>query len=52
MTDLGHRHALPVAAVLAGLGYQGVEPVAVPGEFVGLLPAGPALDPELAAHAQ
>ncbi|WP_327007014.1 type VII secretion protein EccB [Dactylosporangium sp. NBC_01737] len=52
VTDLGRRHALPVAGVLAGLGYQGVEPVTVPGEFVGLLPVGPALDPELAAHAQ
>jgi type VII secretion protein EccB len=52
VTDLGRRHALPVSDVLSGLGYQGVEPVTVPGEFVGLLPAGPALDPELAAHAQ
>ncbi|MDG6101045.1 type VII secretion protein EccB [Dactylosporangium aurantiacum] len=48
VTDLGRRHALPVAGVLSGLGYQGVEPVTVPGEFVGLLPVGPALDPEQA----
>ncbi len=48
VTDLGRRHALPVAGVLSGLGYQGVEPVTVPGEFVGLLPVGPALDPGLA----
>ncbi|GAA1549667.1 type VII secretion protein EccB [Dactylosporangium maewongense] len=48
VTDLGRRHALPVASVLSGLGYQGVEPVMVPGEFVALLPAGPALDPEVA----
>ncbi|MET7420297.1 type VII secretion protein EccB [Dactylosporangium sp. NPDC005555] len=48
VTDLGRRHALPDAGVLAGLGYQGVEPVTVPGEFVGLLPAGPALDPQRA----
>jgi type VII secretion protein EccB len=52
VTDLGRRHALPAADVLSGLGYQGVEPVTVPGEFVGLLPAGPALDPELATHTQ
>lgn len=52
VTDLGRRHALPVAGVLPGLGYQGVEPVTVPAEFVGLLPAGPALDPELAARPQ
>ncbi len=52
VTDLGRRHALPVADVLSGLGYQGVEPVTVPGEFVGLLPIGPALDPELAQRAQ
>ncbi|GAA3237046.1 type VII secretion protein EccB [Dactylosporangium siamense] len=52
VTDLGRRHALPVADVLSGLGYQGVEPVTVPGEFVGLLPAGPALDPELATRTQ
>ena len=52
VTDLGRRHALPVAGVLSGLGYQGIEPVTVPGEFVGLLPAGPALDPELATRTQ
>ena len=52
MTDLGRRHALPVAGVLPGLGYQGVEPVTVPGEFVGRSRPAPALDPELAARAQ
>ncbi|MEV4507587.1 type VII secretion protein EccB [Dactylosporangium sp. NPDC049525] len=52
VTDLGRRHALPVAGVLSALGYQGVEPVTVPGGFVGLLPVGPALDPEQAARAQ
>lgn len=52
VTDLGRRHALPVADVLSGLGYQGVEPVTVPGAFVGLLPVGPALDPELAQRPQ
>jgi type VII secretion protein EccB len=48
VTDLGRRHALPDAGVLPALGYQDVQPVTVPGEFVGLLPAGPALDPQRA----
>lgn len=52
ITDLGQRHALPVAGVLPGLGYQGVEPVTVPSAFVGLLPVGPALDPARAVLAQ
>jgi type VII secretion protein EccB len=52
VTDVGRRHALPIADVLPALGYQGQEPVQVPGELVGLLPAGPALDPAAAAQAQ
>ncbi|GAA0737790.1 type VII secretion protein EccB [Dactylosporangium roseum] len=52
VTDVGRRHALPVVGVLPALGYQGQEPVIVPGEVVGLLPAGPALDPAAAAQPQ
>ncbi|MGI5246523.1 type VII secretion protein EccB [Dactylosporangium sp. CA-139066] len=45
VTDLGRRHAVPVPDALAALGYSGQDPVAVPSQVVGLLPAGPALDP-------
>jgi len=52
VTDVGRRHALPVADVLPALGYQGEQPVSVLAELVALLPAGPALDPAAAAQAQ
>jgi hypothetical protein len=45
VTDLGIRHPVPSAQVLAVLGYGGVAPVRLPGEIVALLPAGPVLDP-------
>jgi type VII secretion protein EccB len=52
VTDVGRQHVLPVADVLPALGYQAQEPVKVPGELVGLLPVGPALDPDVARQAQ
>ncbi|MEU7865430.1 type VII secretion protein EccB [Dactylosporangium sp. NPDC049140] len=48
VTDLGRRHTVPVPDALGALGYGAEQPVAVPGEMVALLPAGPALDPSAA----
>jgi hypothetical protein len=48
VTDLGVRHPVPDAEVLAVLGYRGVAPVRVPAEIVALLPIGPALYPQAA----
>jgi type VII secretion protein EccB len=50
VTDLGVRHPVPTAEVLSMLGYAGVAPQRVPAEVVGLLPLGPALDPEAAGR--
>jgi type VII secretion protein EccB len=44
VTDAGVAYPLPSGAPKA-LGYDGVNPVALPAEWVQLLPAGPALDP-------
>jgi type VII secretion protein EccB len=51
VTDQGVRYALPrvdTGAVLASLGYGGVEPTPVPTFLLSLMPAGPALDPAAA----
>ncbi|WP_238017378.1 type VII secretion protein EccB [Dactylosporangium sp. AC04546] len=52
VTDLGRRHAVPDEGVLPVLGYAGAEPVTVPAALLGLLPAGPALDPVVAGRSQ
>ncbi|GGM39052.1 type VII secretion protein EccB [Dactylosporangium sucinum] len=52
VTDLGRRHTVPGEDVLPVLGYAGQEPVTVPAALLGLLPAGPALDPVLAGRSQ
>lgn len=51
VTDQGVRYALPrvdTGAVLASLGYGGVEPLPVPTFLLSLMPEGPALDPAAA----
>ncbi len=48
ITDLGRRHAVTTPDVLAMLGYGGVQPVRMPATLVSLVPAGKALDPEVA----
>jgi hypothetical protein len=45
VTDTGVSYPLSGREVLTKLGYAGVKPVQVPSELVGLLPAGPSLDP-------
>jgi ESX secretion system ATPase EccB len=51
VTDQGVRYALPrvdTGAVLASLGYGGIEPMPVPTFLLSLMPAGPPLDPAAA----
>ncbi|MFI7596543.1 type VII secretion protein EccB [Actinoplanes sp. NPDC049681] len=48
VTDTGRSYPLASRDVLAKLGYGGVQPQAIPGQLVELLPLGPALDPERA----
>jgi hypothetical protein len=45
VTDTGRRYPIANRDVLPRLGYAGVEPDAIPGQLVALLPQGPALDP-------
>jgi type VII secretion protein EccB len=48
VVDIGVRFPLQKQDVVEMLGYRGVEPVAVPGPLLGLLPVGPVLDPDAA----
>jgi hypothetical protein len=48
VTDLGVRHPVASADVVAALGYAGSRPVSVPAEVLALLPTGPSLDPQAA----
>jgi len=50
VTDLGLRHSVPTPAVLESLGYPPEQVVDVPATLIGLLPAGPTLDPAAAAR--
>jgi type VII secretion protein EccB len=50
VTDEGRRYVVPDAESRTALGYEKVEPKAVPGEFLDLLPTGPALDRAAAAR--
>ncbi|MFI5936220.1 type VII secretion protein EccB [Actinoplanes sp. NPDC051494] len=45
ITDTGRRYPLASRDLLGKLGYGGVQPQAIPGQLVALLPQGPALDP-------
>lgn len=45
VTDTGRRYPVANRDVLPRLGYAGVQPAAIPGQLVALLPQGPALDP-------
>ncbi|MEV7929388.1 MULTISPECIES: type VII secretion protein EccB [unclassified Kitasatospora] len=49
VTEAGVRYPLPSTAVAKQLGYGGATPVSVPAPVVGLLPAGPLLDPAAVA---
>ncbi|MEV4640330.1 type VII secretion protein EccB [Actinoplanes sp. NPDC049548] len=51
ITDTGRSYPLANREVLAKLGYGGVQPQAIPGQLVELLPLGPALDPVRARQA-
>lgn len=51
VTDTGRSYPLAGRDVLAKLGYGGVQPQAIPGQLVELLPVGPALDPVRARRA-
>ena len=50
VTDSGLRYAVPTPDAAVRLRYDPAKAPAVPAPFVALLPAGPALDPELAAR--
>jgi type VII secretion protein EccB len=52
VTDTGRRYAVAKRDVLPRLGYAGVQPDPIPAQLVGLLPQGPALDPERARQAE
>lgn len=49
VTDIGWRFPVPGAEAQRALGYDGVAAQRLPAAVVGLLPAGPALDPAAAA---
>jgi hypothetical protein len=49
ITDLGVRYPLPSKEVVSKLGYGSVIPLPVPSLLLGLVPAGPVLDPAAAA---
>ncbi|GAA2494437.1 type VII secretion protein EccB [Winogradskya humida] len=51
ITDTGRSYPLASRDLLSRLGYAGVTPAAIPTQLVGLLPVGPALDPERARQA-
>lgn len=48
LVDVGVRYPLPSQEVATTLGYDGVEPVAVPATLLSLIPSGAALDPKAA----
>jgi type VII secretion protein EccB len=50
VTDSGQRYAVPTADAAVRLRYDPAAAKAVPAPFVRLLPAGPALDPEVATR--
>lgn len=50
VTDSGQRYAVPTADAAVRLRYDSAAAKAVPAPFVRLLPAGPALDPEVATR--
>jgi hypothetical protein len=50
VTDSGQRYAVPSPDAAVRLRYDPAAAPTVPAPFVALLPAGPALDPELAAR--
>jgi type VII secretion protein EccB len=52
ITETGMKYPLANADVVTGLGYAVENAVAVPGELLGLLPAGPLLSAEAALKAQ
>ena len=52
LVDTGVRYPLPEDGVAGALGYGGVPPVPVPTTLLGLIPAGPPLDPEAAKNTQ